>query len=346
MEDLEASLKARIEEAENLIATMGQDKLRITETLEQKMFDQRCLLSRLVCLNSDKEGLIHSVINEKKKMDALQLFLRKLGFTDRLIHSVINEQKKMDALQLFLRKLGFTDNAYQKKPIQSYLSAQEMSKHNLHFRMVHGSKSLAKEKQVLKEFKVKEEKDCFASFWSQWEEDLVFLSENVRLKIDFTALKTGTSIYRRYQNGTVHIDLHTLKQTWWLQHQMPFLISKGDTKDREGEIRELEWRIERCGVVLQKKADKTPISNNRTANANPTIVKGKAWTTFSSKKALQEQVKLAGKKIEQSRKTQLTLGLGPKIGQAERELVALEKDIGSLMKQLPGIDKRKDYYEP
>lgn len=308
MEDLEASLKARIEEAENLIATMGQDKLRLTETLEQKMFDQRCLLSRLVCLNSDKEGLIHSVINE---------------------------QKKMDALQLFLRKLGFTDNAYQKKPIQSYLSAQEMSKHNLHFRMVHGSKSLAKEKQVLKEFKVKEEKDCFASFWSQWEEDLVFLSEN-----------TGTSIYRRYQNGTVHIDLHTLKQTWWLQHQMPFLISKGDTKDREGEIRELEWRIERCGVVLQKKADKTPISNNRTANANPTIVKGKAWTTFSSKKALQEQVKLAGKKIEQSRKTQLTLGLGPKIGQAERELVALEKDIGSLMKQLPGIDKRKDDYEP
>lgn len=73
---------------------------------------------------------------------------------------------------------------------------------------------------------------------------------------------------------------------------MPFLISTGDTKDREGEIRELEWRIERCGVVLQKKADKTPISNNRTANANPTIVKGKAWTSFSSKKALQEQVKV------------------------------------------------------
>lgn len=35
----------------------------------------------------------------------------------------------MDALQLFLRKLRFTDNAYQKKPIQSCLSAQEMSKH-------------------------------------------------------------------------------------------------------------------------------------------------------------------------------------------------------------------------
>lgn len=53
-------------------------------------------------------------------------------------------------------------------------------------------------------------------------------------------------------------------------------------------------------------------------------------------------MQLAGKKIEESRKTQLALGLGPKIGQAERELVALEKDIGSLMKQLPGIDKRKD----
>lgn len=37
MEDWEASLKARIEEAEKLIATMGQDKLRLTETLDQKM---------------------------------------------------------------------------------------------------------------------------------------------------------------------------------------------------------------------------------------------------------------------------------------------------------------------
>lgn len=73
---------------------------------------------------------------------------------------------------------------------------------------------------------------------------------------------------------------------------MPFLISKGDTKDCKGEIRELEWRIERCGVVLQKKADKTPIANNRTANANPTLVKGKTWTSLSSKRALQEQVKV------------------------------------------------------
>lgn len=67
-----------------------------------QQFDQRCLLSRLVCLNSHKEGLIHSVINERKKMDAFQLFLRKLRFTD---------------------------NAYQKKPILSCLSAQQMSKH-------------------------------------------------------------------------------------------------------------------------------------------------------------------------------------------------------------------------
>lgn len=62
---------------------------------------------------------------------------------------------------------------------------------NLHFQMVHGRKSLAKEKQLLKEIKVKEEKDSFASYWSQWEEDLVFLSENVRLKIEFTALKVS-----------------------------------------------------------------------------------------------------------------------------------------------------------
>ena len=77
---------------------------------------------------------------------------------------------------------------------------------------------------------------------------------------------------------------------------MPFLVSKGDTKIREGEIRELQWRIERCGVVLQKKSDKISISNNRTANASPTPVspvKGSNWTSFASKEDLQEQIKVA-----------------------------------------------------
>lgn len=73
---------------------------------------------------------------------------------------------------------------------------------------------------------------------------------------------------------------------------MPFLISKGDTKDREGEIRDLKCRIERCGVVLLKKADKTPIADDTNANASPTLMRGKTRTSLVSKKALQEQIKV------------------------------------------------------
>lgn len=72
---------------------------------------------------------------------------------------------------------------------------------------------------------------------------------------------------------------------------MPFLISKGDTKDREGEIRELECRIKSCGIVLVRKADKPPIAKNN-ANAGPTFVKGKTWTSLDSKEALREQIKV------------------------------------------------------
>lgn len=53
--------------------------------------------------------------------------------------------------------------------------------HKLHFRMVHGSKRLAKEKQLLKEIKVshqQQQQDTFALFWTQLEGHLSF-SENV-----------------------------------------------------------------------------------------------------------------------------------------------------------------------
>ena len=49
--------------------------------------------------------------------------------------------------------------------------------------MEHGSKSLVKEKRLLKEMKLsqKEAEDGFASFWTQWEDDFTNASENVRL---------------------------------------------------------------------------------------------------------------------------------------------------------------------
>ncbi|KAL6208038.1 hypothetical protein ACLB2K_018990 [Fragaria x ananassa] len=305
--ELETSIKAEIEEAEKLIAMIGGEKLQLTDSLGQMMFDHRCWLSRLVDLNCRKEELVHSVIRERRKMDLLQ----------QLPH-----------------KLRFADNTYQKKPIKLCLSAQEMSKHNLHFRMEHGSKSLVKEKRLLKEMKLsqKEAEDGFASFWTQWEDDFTNASENIIR-------------YRRYGNGIVCINLHTLKQTWWLQHQMPFLISKGDIKDREGDIRELEWRIETCGVglpLLQKKADKTLLAFNRSADTNPIPVKGKTWTCLVTKKKLQDQIKLASKNKEESRKTQLALGLGLKLSEVQRELVTIERDMESLKKKMTLIDQKKD----
>ncbi|XP_004292799.1 PREDICTED: uncharacterized protein LOC101309126 [Fragaria vesca subsp. vesca] len=306
MEELEPSLKPRIEEAVKVVAKMGQDKLWFNEKLTQKKLD--------------RGGLLY--LNWRK---------------EELAHSVILERKKIDLLELLLHKLRFTDNGYQKKPIEACLSAQEIKKHNLRFRMVHESKSLASEKRLLKEIKgsqkLQEEDDSFASFCTQCEADLAYVTKH---------LKQIGNIYTRhsrYPNWWWNIARD--EQMWWLQHRMPFLISKGDTKDREGEIRDLKCRIERCGVVLLKKADKTPIADDTNANASPTLVRGKTRTSLVSKKALQEQIKLSGKKIEESRKTLLALGLGPKSCKAQRNLVGVEKEMASLRKKLPGLDQRK-----
>lgn len=63
--------------------------------------------------------------------------------------------------------------------------------------MVHESKSLASEKRLLKEIKgsqkLQEEDDSFASFCTQCEADLAYVTKHVRLKIkDKSLLKVST----------------------------------------------------------------------------------------------------------------------------------------------------------
>ncbi|XP_050367136.1 uncharacterized protein LOC126785477 isoform X2 [Argentina anserina] len=144
-----------------------------------------------------------------------------------------------------------------------------MQRKNLHFRMAHGSKSLATEKRLLKEIKgsqkqeEEEEEESFALFCTQCEADLAYVTENLKGTTDYTK-------HSRYPNWWWYIARHEMK--WWLQHQMPFLISKENITDRGGEIRDLECRIERCEVVLLKKADKEETANNITTNASSTLV--------------------------------------------------------------------------
>ncbi|PQM37767.1 uncharacterized protein Pyn_02556 [Prunus yedoensis var. nudiflora] len=131
----ELNLKARIEEAEKLLAKIRQDKLELAEDIAQRVCDRRCtLLPRLDCLISYGRGLKYCLTLEREKMNILQLFL-----------------------------LRFTDKASQRKPIQPCLPGEEISKpflsllemwtwvQKLNFRMGHGTKSLAKEKQLLKQ---------------------------------------------------------------------------------------------------------------------------------------------------------------------------------------------------
>ncbi|XP_020410978.1 uncharacterized protein LOC109946729 isoform X2 [Prunus persica] len=121
--DEELNLKARIEEAEKLVAKTRQDKLELTEGIAQRVCDRSStLLPRLENLNWHETELGYFLARERKKMNILQLFL-----------------------------LGFANKAHQGKPIKPCLPGEEIAKHKLNFRMGHGANSLAEEKQLLKQ---------------------------------------------------------------------------------------------------------------------------------------------------------------------------------------------------
>ncbi|BFG18114.1 hypothetical protein CerSpe_043880 [Prunus speciosa] len=278
----ELNLKARIEEAEKLLAKIRQDKLELAEDIAQRVCDRRCtLLPRLDCLISYGRGLKYCLTLEREKMNILQLSL-----------------------------LRFTDKASQRKPIQPCLPGEEISKRKLNFRMGHGTKSLAKEKQLLKQINVSQKEGV--SLFSSLEEEYHMLPEYYSWR----------HYERQYQTNQRNIVQYRLRQ-----------------------IQQLKSQRESLAVLLQGQWDEAiaNASGNANANANSAanaIAKGKIWDSLGSKKSLLEQIKVTCKAIDGL--TKLLLAVRPKINQVENELKVAEKDIETLQKKLPWIDQKKD----
>ncbi|CAB4296635.1 unnamed protein product [Prunus armeniaca] len=282
----ELNLKARIEEAEKLLAKIRQDKLELAEDIAQRVCDRRCtLLPRLNCLISYGRGLEYCLTLEREKMNILQLFL-----------------------------LRFTDKANQRKPIQPCLPGEEIAKRKLNFRMGHGTKSLAKEKQLLKQINVSQKEGV--CLFSSLEEEYHMLPEYYSWR----------HYERRYQTNQRNIVKYRLRQ-----------------------IQQLKWQRESLAVLLQGQWDEAiaNASGNANAYANSAanaaanaIAKGKIWDSLGSKKSLLEQIKVTGKAIDGL--TKLLLAVRPKINQVENELKVAEKEIETLQKKLQWIDQKKD----
>ncbi|XP_060673402.1 uncharacterized protein LOC107420016 isoform X3 [Ziziphus jujuba] len=60
-------------------------------------------------------------------------------------------RKELDILEMCEDKLHFANNAYQVKPMSASFSNQQLDNHKAHYRMLHGTDSIAKEKQLLRE---------------------------------------------------------------------------------------------------------------------------------------------------------------------------------------------------
>ncbi|KAH0990193.1 hypothetical protein GBA52_001676 [Prunus armeniaca] len=180
----------------------------------------------------------------------------------------------------------------------------------LNFRMGHGTKSLAKEKQLLKQINVSQKEGV--CLFSSFEEEYHMLPEYYSWR----------HYERRYQTNQRNIVKYRLRQ-----------------------IQQLKWQRESLAVLLQGQWDEAiaNASGNANAYANSAanaIAKGKIWDSLGSKKSLLEQIEVTGKAIDGL--TKLLLAVRPKINQVENELKVAEKEIETLQKKLQWIDQKKD----
>ncbi|KAM1118644.1 hypothetical protein ACFX13_043632 [Malus domestica] len=140
--DEEPNLKARIEEAEKLVANTSRDILELIRNISRRKYDLYCACSLLdYYRNRHKAGI----------RDCLNL-----------------EREKMNILQLFLLRCANKSHPG--------LSVEGIAKHKLSFRMVHGTNNLAEEKRLLKEINVSQE--VSAGSLSSLENDYHMLPEN------------------------------------------------------------------------------------------------------------------------------------------------------------------------
>lgn len=166
-----SNLEVRIEEAKKLLGKTKQDILQISRELEWKMLDQDRLVSRL------KYGhgrFRKSVDSRWENLSFLKLTLDKLCFANnayrgRATKSCSSKRELdihkggFDLLQQALDKLYSEHIEYRGRSRNPCSSLQELDKNKLHFRMLHGRKTLSEEKQLLKEINANQIKKATSS---------------------------------------------------------------------------------------------------------------------------------------------------------------------------------------
>ncbi|KAF5481183.1 hypothetical protein F2P56_001855, partial [Juglans regia] len=152
------NLEARIGEAEKLIEKLNQHHSTISRKLEERKLVQGGLVSQLKQLNYQDSRHKDSVTCKRENLDLLQLTLDKLCFPNnayrgRATKSCSSQKKgELDLLQVALDKLYSEDYAYKGRARNSCSSSHdELDKHKLRFRMLHGKNNLVEEKKLLKE---------------------------------------------------------------------------------------------------------------------------------------------------------------------------------------------------
>ncbi|XP_039001972.1 uncharacterized protein LOC120128354 [Hibiscus syriacus] len=110
-----------IQQAMKLLPKSNEDLFRITETIDEKQFEERAAYNKLYSLEYEERG-----------------FRSKWSIAG----------KRMAALKRDLDKLTFANNAYKDRSISTQ---DKLNLHNLHFHMHHGTDNMAKEKKLLKE---------------------------------------------------------------------------------------------------------------------------------------------------------------------------------------------------
>ncbi|KAM1118647.1 hypothetical protein ACFX13_043635 [Malus domestica] len=294
----EITIKGRIQEVEKLAAKICQDKIQLNEDIAKRKCDRSSVLFRLEDLN--EKGLKSRLAVEREKMNILQLFLLRL-----------------------------TNKAPQGKPEKPFMPREEISKHKMNFRMVHGTNSLADEKQLVKVMNVRQKEDTAGSFSPLGRDYYYYIAPPL---ITTYYLRHLSAVqYLRNQRSIMHHRLRQIQELQWQGRQ----------------IQELQWQGDRPGIVFERQWDEAIAEARASANPNAdanaaanAIATARIWDSLSSKKALQEQIKVTGEKIEELTKS-LT-AVRPKVRKVERELKAIERDIEILEKKLSLIGQRKD----
>ncbi|KAJ7981477.1 proton pump-interactor 1-like [Quillaja saponaria] len=118
----DANSVSRIEEAEKLIAHLNRVHFQIIEKINQKVHDKNQVYS---------------------KMEKVNYYYRSRGSSvvDWLILSHLNSA---------LDELSFANNSHHARAVKP-CSTDELDNHELNFRMLHGSRSLAEENQLLRQ---------------------------------------------------------------------------------------------------------------------------------------------------------------------------------------------------